>query len=145
MTAIIIRTTIDVCVRHTLQREGLASIDVDIVHAIDAAVAEYERGDEDEPRRFLALGPDRAGNMLEVIVLMFDDGAPTYWRPLPADQSLERHGRRKRRRVRRQRLDARSHPGIVLQPSAYTTVYASLELLIPHFLLSHCRISVSQM
>ena len=30
--------------------------------------------DDDSPHRTLVLGPDRAGNMLEVIVLHFDDG-----------------------------------------------------------------------
>jgi hypothetical protein len=60
-------------VNSSARRHGIE--DADIVHAIDAAVAEYELGDDDEPRRFLVLGPDRAGNMLEVILLMFDDGA----------------------------------------------------------------------
>jgi hypothetical protein len=54
------------------RRHGVS--DDDIVHAAETSVAEYELGDDDEPRRFLILGPDRAGNMLEVIVLMFDDG-----------------------------------------------------------------------
>ena len=31
-------------------------------------------GDNDSPLRTLVLGPDRAGNMVEVIVLHFDDG-----------------------------------------------------------------------
>jgi hypothetical protein len=30
-------------------------------------------GDEDGPRRELRLGPDRAGNLLEVVVLLLDD------------------------------------------------------------------------
>ena len=31
-------------------------------------------GDDESPLRTLVLGPDRAGNMVEVIVLHFDDG-----------------------------------------------------------------------
>ncbi len=31
-------------------------------------------GDQDGPRRELRLGPDRAGNLLETVVLLLDDG-----------------------------------------------------------------------
>lgn len=76
LTTTFIRITFGVCVcarvNTSARRHGID--DADIIHAIDKAAAEYELGDDDEPRRFLVLGPDRAGNMLEVIVLMFDDG-----------------------------------------------------------------------
>jgi len=36
---------------------------------------EYEVVGNDSPRRWMIFGPDRAGLMLEVVVLVFDDGA----------------------------------------------------------------------
>ena len=47
--------------------------DADIRHAVDHPVASFDLGDDDSPRRRLVIGPDRAGSLLEVIVLMFDD------------------------------------------------------------------------
>jgi hypothetical protein len=35
----------------------------------------YPLGDGDDPPRELRLGPDRAGNLLEIVVLLLDDGA----------------------------------------------------------------------
>jgi hypothetical protein len=46
----------------------------DVVHAVDRALIVADMGDDDSPVRTLVLGPDRAGNILEVIVLHFDDG-----------------------------------------------------------------------
>jgi hypothetical protein len=50
--------------------------DDDIRHAVEHALVGYalERGDG-EPRRTLLLGPDRAGNLLEIVVLELDDGS----------------------------------------------------------------------
>ncbi|MGH3926851.1 MAG: hypothetical protein ACRDTT_28965, partial [Pseudonocardiaceae bacterium] len=49
--------------------------DDDIVHAVEHAVAVYDIGEgDDEPIRSLHLGPDRAGNPLEMVVLELDDG-----------------------------------------------------------------------
>ena len=45
-----------------------------MVHAVTHALVVTDMGDDDSPLRTLVLGPDRAGNMLEVIVLHFDDG-----------------------------------------------------------------------
>ena len=52
-----------------------STADEDLLHAADNALAGYalEQGD-DEPRRTLLLGPDRAGNLLELVVLELDDG-----------------------------------------------------------------------
>ena len=49
--------------------------DDDIRHAVEQALVGYalEQG-EGEPRRTLLLGPDRAGNLLEIVVLELDDG-----------------------------------------------------------------------
>jgi hypothetical protein len=46
----------------------------DVLHAVAHALVVADLGDDDSPIRTLVLGPDRAGNMLEVIVLHFDDG-----------------------------------------------------------------------
>lgn len=49
--------------------------DDDIHHAVEQALVGYalEQGDG-EPRRTLLIGPDRAGNLLEIVVLELDDG-----------------------------------------------------------------------
>lgn len=50
-------------------------MDDDIVHAASHALAGYALEDsDDEPRRTLLLGPDRAGNLLELVVPELDDG-----------------------------------------------------------------------
>ncbi len=46
--------------------------DDDIRHVVDFALATYALSDEG-PFRWLVLGPDRTGNLLEVVVLAFDD------------------------------------------------------------------------
>ena len=49
--------------------------DDDIIHAVENALAGYALEDRgDEPRRTLLLGPDRNANLLEIVVLEFDDG-----------------------------------------------------------------------
>lgn len=47
--------------------------DEDIRHAIDHQLVVDDLGDDDTPYRLLVLGPDPAGNFLEVIILIFDD------------------------------------------------------------------------
>jgi hypothetical protein len=49
------------------RKHGVA--DDDIVHAVEHALA----AGEDESGRVLYLGPDRAGNLLEVVALVRDD------------------------------------------------------------------------
>ena len=46
----------------------------DVLHAVESALVVADVGDDDSPQRTLVLGPDRMGNLLEVIVLYFDDG-----------------------------------------------------------------------
>lgn len=49
--------------------------DADVVHAAEYALAGYALEErDDEPRRTLLLGPDRAGNLLELAILELDDG-----------------------------------------------------------------------
>jgi len=52
-------------IHSTARKHGVA--DEDIVHAIDHAQAIEDIGED--PDRWLVLGPDRAANMLEVVVL----------------------------------------------------------------------------
>jgi hypothetical protein len=54
---------------------GKHSVDTDdTLHAIAHAFVLADMGDDESPLRTLVLGPDRSANMLEVIVLHFDDG-----------------------------------------------------------------------
>ena len=57
--------------------------DEDILHAVEHSLVEYDIGDDDLPQRWLVLGPDQAGLMLEVVVLMFDDGAEIVIHAMP--------------------------------------------------------------
>ena len=56
-------------VHRSARRHGVA--DDDTVHAVEHAIAWVEL--DDDPPRFLVVGPDRAGNLLEVVVLHNDD------------------------------------------------------------------------
>ena len=58
-------------VHRSARKHGVA--DGDMLHTGDHAVSSFDLGDDDSPRRRLVIGPDRAGNLLEVIVLVFDD------------------------------------------------------------------------
>lgn len=63
----------DVEIHESARKHGVG--DDDIVHAVEHAVAVYDIGEgDDEPIRSLHLGPDRAGNPLEMVVLELDDG-----------------------------------------------------------------------
>lgn len=46
--------------------------DQDVLHAIDHALAIEDAGEE--PDRWLIVGPDRAGNLLEVVVMTTTEG-----------------------------------------------------------------------
>jgi hypothetical protein len=46
--------------------------DDDIAHAVRHVIAWVEL--DDDPPRYLIAGPDRAGNLLELVVLDVDDG-----------------------------------------------------------------------
>ncbi|MGQ0773170.1 MAG: hypothetical protein ACT4NY_01925 [Pseudonocardiales bacterium] len=61
-------------VHPSARKHGVA--DGDAVHAAVRFLVAYPQTDEDQegPRRELRLGPDRAGNLLEIVVLLLDDG-----------------------------------------------------------------------
>ncbi len=48
--------------------------DEDITHAVARGLVEYDLDDDDSPSRRLVLASDRAGNLLDVVVVTFDDG-----------------------------------------------------------------------
>jgi hypothetical protein len=60
-------------IHRAARKHGIA--DDDIRHAVKQALVGYalEQG-EGDPRRTLLLGPDRSGNLLEIVVLELDDG-----------------------------------------------------------------------
>lgn len=46
--------------------------DSDVTHAVEHSLAVEDAGED--PNRWLVIGPDRAGNLLEVIVLITEEG-----------------------------------------------------------------------
>ena len=52
-------------IHKSARKHGVA--DEDLLHAIDHALAIEDAGED--PDRWLVIGPDRAGNLLEVVVL----------------------------------------------------------------------------
>lgn len=46
----------------------------DLRHAYGHALSSRPLDDEDDPRRWLVLGVDESGRVLELVVLVFDDG-----------------------------------------------------------------------
>jgi len=56
-------------VHDSARRHGIE--DADVVHAVDHALAVEDAGED--PDRYLVLGADRAGNLLEVVVLVTDE------------------------------------------------------------------------
>lgn len=61
-------------VHRSARKHGVA--DEDAFHAARGFLVAYPLSEEDRdgPRRELRLGPDRAGNVLEMVVLLLDDG-----------------------------------------------------------------------
>lgn len=72
--------------KHEVSDEG-------ILHAVEHPLVEYDIGDDDSPRRWLVLGPDQAGLMLEVVVLMFDDGAELVIHAMPMRGNIRNYWR----------------------------------------------------
>ena len=61
------------------RRHGVA--DQDIVHAIHHALAIEDAGED--PDRWLLIGPDTAGNLLEVLVLITAEGTQIVIHAMP--------------------------------------------------------------
>jgi hypothetical protein len=67
-------------ITQSARKHGIA--DEDIIHAFFQSPAHFVPLDEDsflvplDEDRFLVLGPDRAANILELILLIADDGTP---------------------------------------------------------------------
>ena len=60
-------------IRETARKHGIP--DEDILHGIEYALVAYPLAErDDEPQRTMLFGPDRAGNLLEIVVLELDDG-----------------------------------------------------------------------
>jgi hypothetical protein len=78
------RITIDrVEVHRSARKHGV--VDEDAVHAAERFLVTYPLSDEDQdgPRRELRLGPDRAGNILEIVLLLLDDGGELVIHAMP--------------------------------------------------------------
>lgn len=58
-------------VHHSARRHGVA--DNDIEHAASSPLVVVDLDPDGDPPKVLVVGPDRAGNLLEVIVLELDD------------------------------------------------------------------------
>jgi hypothetical protein len=61
------------------RRHGIA--DDDMLHAIDHAQATEDLGED--PDRWLVVGPDRAANLLEVIVMVTAEGSELIIHAMP--------------------------------------------------------------
>jgi hypothetical protein len=59
-------------IHSSARRHGVS--DDDIHHAAEHSLIVVDVDPDSDPPRLLAIGPDRAGNMLEVIVLELADG-----------------------------------------------------------------------
>jgi hypothetical protein len=55
------------------RKHGVA--DADIRHAVAHRLYEGELDEDEHPRRVLYLGPDRAGNLREIVAIERDDGS----------------------------------------------------------------------
>jgi hypothetical protein len=58
-------------IHRSARRHGIR--DADIRHAADHAIVEVDLDADADPPKMLAIGPDRAGNLLEVIMLELAD------------------------------------------------------------------------
>ena len=59
-------------IRNSARKHGIA--DPDILHAVRHTMVGHRLDRDDALPRTLALGPDRAGNLLEILVVHEDDG-----------------------------------------------------------------------
>ena len=74
-------------VHRSARKHGVT--DRQIEHALDHARLVADLTDETLPARTLVLGPDSAGNMLELIVLHLDDGRDMVIHAMPMRRQYE--------------------------------------------------------
>ena len=73
-------------VHESAHNHGVA--DQDSLHAIDHALSIEDAGED--PDRWLVLGPDRAGNLLEVVVMTTRDGGQLLIHAMPMRAKFRR-------------------------------------------------------
>lgn len=61
------------------RRHGIT--DADILHAVERSIVVEDVGED--PDRWLVIGPDRAANLLEVVVLVTVEGDDVIIHPMP--------------------------------------------------------------
>lgn len=66
-------------IHNSARKHGVA--DQDILHAIDHALAFEDVGED--PDRWLLIGPDTAGNLLEVVVMITVEGTQIVIHAMP--------------------------------------------------------------
>jgi hypothetical protein len=83
----VLRLGCDVEIHRSARKHGIT--DRQINYALDHARLVADLDDETSPARTLVLGPDSAGNMLELIVLHFDDGRDMVIHAMPMRRQYE--------------------------------------------------------
>lgn len=73
-------------INHSARKHGVP--DEDIVHAVDHALAVEDAGED--PDRWLVIGPDRAGNLLEIVVLTTVEGSQLAIHTMPMRSKFRR-------------------------------------------------------
>ena len=73
-------------IHHSARKHGVA--DEDVHHAISHALAIEDAGED--PDRWLVVGPDRAGNLLEVVVLTTLEGTQLAIHAMPIRAKFRR-------------------------------------------------------
>jgi len=73
-------------IHHSARKHGVA--DEDILHAIDHELAIEFAGED--PDRWLVIGPDRAANLLEVVVLITVEGSQLAIHAMPMREKFGR-------------------------------------------------------
>jgi uncharacterized DUF497 family protein len=63
-------------------------VEADITHAVDNALAIEDAGED--PDRWLVVGPDRAGNLLEVVVMTTVEGNQIVIHAMPTRDKFRR-------------------------------------------------------
>jgi hypothetical protein len=73
-------------IHRSARKHGVA--DPDILHAIDHALALEDAGED--PDRWLLIGPDTAGNLLEVVVMITTEGTQIAIHAMPMRDQYRR-------------------------------------------------------